>query len=70
MDLSADRRYLIDAASDRRWDAVARVSSPRCQGVQRLLGVARRQVVEAVDGRQLDLPGHTCTVVVIIASLH
>lgn len=70
VDLSADRRYLVHTAGDGRWDAVAGVSPPLRQGFQRLLRVARRQVVHAVHGRELDLPWHACTGVAIIMSLN
>lgn len=50
LDLSVDRCYLIDAASDSRRDVLTRLSSPLCQGLQGLFGVAGRQVVAAVDG--------------------
>lgn len=58
--LAADGRDLRDDAGDGRGDGASRVPTPLGQGFQRLLGVARRQVVDAVHRRQLNLPRHAC----------
>ena len=50
LDLPADGGQLVNAAANSRRDALRRFSSPSCEGVQGLFGVAGRQVVDAVDG--------------------